>query len=481
MVNDARDSAETAASDEPSALRTKGDLERLRTEISGEFREELERANEERLYEKADASYYFRVQTMLMYDPLTARTLANFVAVLVLILLQVFSLTCIQQMSWLATDWARLVEKYDIDDETLKSAYRAGLPYPSSFHDMLDGHDSVYLGLPLLIIGPTILCGLAVSLLTLSGEVEQLKAGYLMTRREWSLADPAATRPRAAEHAFRIGACSLISILRASLVWFYFDIVGFMMGSADGPFNLLLNALAMGFILELDDVLQPDLPSQNFFGVNHPRLFQRYEERTARARETLAAAARVARAAPAGLRRAYHACNWITPTVVVVAVIANAWLLQKATSKGTIMTFDDDSSEFGGRRETMTLTYNWMLYVLLLALLVDVQVCILCGCRDVFDDAGVGRAKQVALAALYLCVDACGLLVIRHLAIRWALGGLWTYGQSDETLGDRFWKRVDPAPNRPDDTTYTYYDGYADGAYGAYGAYDAYGAYGAYE
>ena len=282
MVNDARDSAETAASDDPSALGTKGDLERLRTEISGEFREELERANEERLYEKADASYYFRVQTMLMYDPLTARTLANFVAVLVLILLQVFSLTCIWQMSWLATDWARLVEKYDFADEKLQSAYRAGLPYPSSFHDMLDGHDSVYLGLPLLIIGPTILCGLAVSLLTLSGEVEQLKAGYVMMRREWSLADPAATRPRAAEHAFRIGACSLISILRASLVWFYFEIVGLMMGSADGPFNLLLNALAMGFVLELDDVLQPDLPSQNFFGVNHPRLFQLYDARDLR-------------------------------------------------------------------------------------------------------------------------------------------------------------------------------------------------------
>ncbi|KAH8068869.1 methyltransferase [Aureococcus anophagefferens] len=394
MVNDARDSAETAASDDPSALGTKGDLERLRTENSGEFREELERANEERLYEKADASYYFRVQTMLMYDPLTARTLANFVAVLVLILLQVFSLTCIQQMSWLASEWARLVEEYDIDDERLQSAYRAGLPYPSSFHDLLEGHDSVYLGLPLLIIGPIILCGLAVSLLTLSGEVEQLKAGYLMMRREWILADPAATRPRAAERAFRIGACSLISILRASLVWFYFDIVGLMMGSADGPFNLLLNALAMGFILELDDVLQPDLPSQNFFGVNHPRLFQLYEERTARARAMLAAAARVARAAPAGLRRAYHACNWITPTVVVVAVISNAWLLQKATSKGTIMTFDDESKDFGGRRETMTLTYNWMLYVLLLALLVDVQVCILCGCRDVFDDAGVGRRSR---------------------------------------------------------------------------------------
>ena len=189
-----------------------------------------------------------------------------------------------------------------------------------------------------------------------------------MMRREWSLPDPAATRPRVAEHAFRIGACSLISILRASLVWFYFDIVGLMMGSADGPFNLLLNALAMGFVLELDDVLQPDLPSQNFFGVNHPRLFQLYEERTARARATLAAAARVARVAPAGLRRAYHACSWITPTVVVVVVIANAWLLQKATTKGTLMTFDDDSA-FGGRRETMTLTYNWMIYVLLLALL----------------------------------------------------------------------------------------------------------------
>ena len=272
-------------------------LERLREEMRGEFRAGLEAlkaeiADEEmetgelaltRLYRKADDSYYFRVQAMLMYDPLDFRTLSNFVAVLFFIALQVFSLEAIWQVQY----HARANHDLSLDDDEI-SEYRSGLPHPVDYYGLLGEYDDTrFLGLPLLLVTPLIFCSLMVTLLTLSGEWEQLKAGYLLMRREWSLAAPAAAPPRVdAAHAFRVGACSLIWVFRASLVWFYLDIVGFMMGTADGPFNLLLNALAMGFVLELDDVLQPDLPSQNFFGVNNAVAFELHAKRTKRARET---------------------------------------------------------------------------------------------------------------------------------------------------------------------------------------------------
>ena len=62
---------------------------------------------------------------------------------------------------------------------------------------------------------------------------------------------------------------------------------------------------------------------------------------------------------------------------------------------------------------------------------------------------------------------------MRHLIIRYVLGILLAYGYSHKTWPVRFWDRVNPGPNRPDNE-YEYGD-----YYGAdYGA-DYYGA--AYE
>jgi hypothetical protein len=47
---------------------------------------------------------------------------------------------------------------------------------------------------------------------------------------------------------------------------YFIQVTVMVVGTADGPFNLLLNSLAMFFILECDDVIDFDLPNGGYFG-----------------------------------------------------------------------------------------------------------------------------------------------------------------------------------------------------------------------
>ena len=48
---------------------------------------------------------------------------------------------------------------------------------------------------------------------------------------------------------------------------YFYDIAAQILGTSDGPFNLLLNSLATAFVLEIDEVIFVDMPSHNFYGV----------------------------------------------------------------------------------------------------------------------------------------------------------------------------------------------------------------------
>ena len=49
-----------------------------------------------------------------------------------------------------------------------------------------------------------------------------------------------------------------------------------IVGTADGPFNLLLNSLAMFFILECDDIIDFDKPDSGYFGSLRLAIWQQH-------------------------------------------------------------------------------------------------------------------------------------------------------------------------------------------------------------
>ena len=110
------------------------------------------------------------------------------------------------------------------------------------------------------------------------------------------------------------------------------------------------------------------------------------------------------------------------------------------------------------------------MYCLLVVLLSDLHISASIGEYATAD--GDTCAKTVKLVVKFIgffLLDAAVLTIIRHVAIRYAIHCLIPYTMSGETWPMRFWHRVNPAPNRPNERYYYY--GYDD----AYGDYD-YGA-----
>ena len=85
----------------------------------------------------------------------------------------------------------------------------------------------------------------------------------------------------------RVLVCFVTHLLRVSLLWYYYEVSANMMGNSSGSFELLLDALAMTFILEIDNHLFFDLPSMNFYGVEDPSLRERYLHRFHVSRDAL--------------------------------------------------------------------------------------------------------------------------------------------------------------------------------------------------
>lgn len=169
-------------------------------------------------------------------------------------------------------------------------------------------------------MAPLAFCAVLITLGTRS-EFAQCKAGYCLVRRSAAEAEGLATGAARARRWCRLAVCGFLSFQRVSLVLYYVDVSSQMMGTADGsrrrvrrattlqsdarrrPFNLMLNALAMVFILDLDDLILFDMcarsrpgrparrvplrPNANFFGYEEPRLKARFERRAAAAQAAL--------------------------------------------------------------------------------------------------------------------------------------------------------------------------------------------------
>ena len=117
------------------------------------------------------------------------------------------------------------------------------------------------------------------------------------------------------------------------------------------------------------------------------------------------------------------------------------------TSPGPGRSIDDDS-HLGAAHEHLTEQYNWCIYALLGTVLIDVHMSASIACSDRDDGKSwIAYAK----GGLAFVVDGMILIIIRHLGVRYAISSLLTYNLSWETSAARFWDRVNPAPNQPED------------------------------
>ena len=446
----------------------------------------------DRLYEKADESYYFRVQTMILYNAVTPRLVLHFLNVIFCILLQICALQTVWQCIWIPAS----SENYVADDE-VDAYFPAGKPYPTNYANIFHWYDHTQIdGVQNITVIPLFFCVIMITLTT-RNDMNECKAGYVLVQSEvrYVIADETKrVKGRGSivdtigvqSQTLRLVAVTFLHLLRGSLVWcvlrrgsrapekwrsfsrYFYDVSAQILGTSDGPFNLLLNSLAMVFVLELDNVIYFDMPMKNFFGVEDPYLKKRYLRRLKVARQIFRDAYHTCQTAPKSVARLYHTVGWVYIWGTAVALFLMGFHQQKYTTTGKFVTVDDDSGA-GPVHPQLTKMYNWCMYVLLFFILIDIQTVAFVASWD----RPRSKLKWALQALGNFAFEGCCLIVMRHLIIRYVLGILLAYGYSHKTWPVRFWDRVNPGPNRPDNE-YEYGD-----YYGAdYGA-DYYGA--AYE
>ncbi|KAK7232055.1 methyltransferase [Aureococcus anophagefferens] len=136
----------------------------------------------DRLYEKADESYFFRVQCMVMYNGFDLWTTFHFLFVVVVVAMQIGALQTVWQSVWLVTDFSQWAGADDPD--VVGEYYPSGVPWPTDYWGLLEHYDShkVY-GVLFIVVFPLVFTCVCVTI-SLRAEMEEWKAGYVLFRRE---------------------------------------------------------------------------------------------------------------------------------------------------------------------------------------------------------------------------------------------------------------------------------------------------------
>ncbi|KAH8071409.1 methyltransferase [Aureococcus anophagefferens] len=365
----------------------------------------------DRLYEKADESYFFRVQTMIMYNGFSPTTCVHFFFSMAIAGLQVMA---------------------------MQTFYPSGVPYPTDYDRLFSFYDGVKSDGTLLInFFPLVFCCISVTV-SLRGELDEFKAGYVLIRRIGrdlvaSIFSPPpvvdATDGDGDDGGGEGGAPPRRSARdrRASHI-------SVLSEAKDGEEAMPIGRLDMSVRLFCclctyyvrGSLLCVDMPSNNFFGIDDPELLKRYKRRLHNARGLFRDVVEAVKVAPEYVLRAYHVVGWSVPFAMCISIFSIASHMQKHTQRGELVGIDDDS-HLGAAHEHLTEQYNWCIYALLGTVLVDVHMSASIACSDRDDGKSwIAYAK----GGLAFVVDGMILIIIRHLGVRYAISSLLTYNLS---------------------------------------------------
>lgn len=439
--------------------------------------------------ETVQASFYLDLQSKLLFDETAGVNLVlRMLAALLCIWLQQFALHTVSGVLFLKYQYGT-----SKDVSVREAAFPAGVPYPTDFKFMLSSlfegkppHGSVN-DVPLITIFPMVFCVFAV-VLVIYDELEELKIGYLLVRNiaklnssssipdalTKSIVVPPRTRdlesgtqdedneqseshlgwwPPAyfTENVERwgrwVGAWT-ISICRFCLMLKFISTTMQLLGTSDGPVDVILNSLALSFILEFDNsaalVFSVNGPSQHsFFGLlaagrRAPGIYNRrpsslYGEDDQKLRNVLfwmlSSAGNSNRLAVA----AYIYTERLKPLAYAVLIFNVAFRMQRYTSSARFVTVDDD---FIPHQQSITMHYNWTLYVVGFFQATSLHVAwLVCLPPKNIKDA----AKQV----LELFFELALLIVVYEVVFRYANDTL-----IHESSKLDFWQQISPMPRR---------------------------------
>ena len=423
------------------------------------------------LYAHCEKSFYSRTVTkIVLAGDVGADRCSTFAAEVVplaafalgLAFLQTWALQTAHQHLWYLK-YGTMATEEGVPPAWLAGTFPYGVPGPVAYSAELD--DSILTrGLPIFVIAPLVFTTFMLGMAVHKG-VSGMKTAYLVIR--WGARRERRRARFSKLGALRVALAFLLHGARFVMTTYFIQVTVMVVGTADGPFNLLLNSLAMFFILECDDVIDFDLPNGGYFGALRLDAWQAHITWKASLQgvlESLADAvvktARTSRAA----ERLYTAFERLSNPLISAAMLLVTWHMQKHTTDGHITTPDDDWIEDAPE---VTRYFDRVTFFLVALIVTDMHV----AWSMASDAAGGGwlprAADRAARLALFACELAVGYVVL-VVGVHWAINILLCWNRSEKTsplqLSSEFSDAVGADAHAWDDYYYAY-----DYGYGGYG------------
>jgi hypothetical protein len=223
------------------------------------------------------------------------------------------------------------------DEETLQS-FPGGVPRPANISRMLPKNGSFFFYPPLIV-----LCVIGI-FAEMRGELAEAHIGYILMRYRWSdflkgeqhfLGRTSHGREHTARGrrwilGLRLFCASNIQIFRLAVVLYFIDSAIFLLGSSDGPLDLMLNSLALVFILNMDNYITYDLPEENLFRLASANTLRKQADLWACTRSVFDRALEVAmKRSP----RAFHLYKLVATTSRLTIGVLAIWMSLKLQRK----------------------------------------------------------------------------------------------------------------------------------------------------
>lgn len=419
-------------------------------DIAGEIRETL--------MSHIELSFYSRTVTRCVFADNMAELACLWTFAVFLAFLQTWSLQTVHQYLWYVK-YGTLKQENTNDEGWLEEyGFPFGVPGPIDYIGGMDD-TAIEAGLPIFIIAP-----LCFTMLMLGKAVQKgasgMKSAYLVLRDglRRQLRDPTARGSVGLALGFSLHMARFVMTV-------YFAMVTIMIvGTADGPFNLLLNSLAMFFVLESDDIIDIDVPTSGYFGALRPCVWERHAAWRRKLRDIAdGVASSVVLKAQGNVHGVLHAfVEQALCPIIALLMLWPAWTMQRHTARGHAVTPDDDTF---GDAPNVARVYEIATRLILLVLLVDKHwAWVLASDTPSFKAA----AGKVACFAFELTLCVVGLVI----GVEWGINVLLCWNKSAETRPLHFWDKLTLRHDRPETFAEYYYYAPGDDGGDATGYYD---------
>jgi len=356
----------------------------------------------------------------------------------ILVFLQCAAFTSVIQVQGITWLFDHDVEAY-VDDDAVAAGLGAkmfpgGVPYPANIDRLTEeayGIQKLF-GVWDFHIMTIVFCVINV-ITMMQPELKQLKGGYALIVSRFGQVP-----------LWRLAVAYVIHVLRFSVVWLFVDVSGRVLGASDGPFEIILNSLAVLFILDIDDLVKFDEPRRNFYGIaffrNRKELFG---GRLDDAHAELDAMFRRAAAGDKYRVKFYGAMTWLCPAALMWCMSALAILMQRYTSTGELVAVDDLIID---EDRDVNARYRAIRYATAAVLYLDVHSTAMLASKNEYSDQNVIKHRLWRVADFVL--QACVHVVFRTVVIDWAIEELLAYHRSWNTDRLSFWQDLSIVPPR---------------------------------